>query len=157
MTDRRPAAARDERAVSPVVGKALEAALVVLYLGMVTTALYGSAVPDYRAATGAELADRTLAETTQYVQQAVPPNATAVDVRRRVDLPATIAGEPYEIHADGGALVLTHPNPAIGGRSRLALPTAVDRVSGTWDSRQPATVSVESEGGRYVVRLDGGS
>lgn len=157
MIDRRRAVPAGERAVSTVVGKGLEAALVVLYLGMITTALYGSVVPDYRAATGGELADRTLAESTQYVQQAVPPNATVVDVRRLVDLPATIAGEPYEIRADGEALVLVHPDPAIGARARLALPSAVDRVAGTWDSQRPAAVGVESDGDRYVVRLETGS
>lgn len=147
----------NERALSPVVGKALEAALVVLYLGMLTTALYGGVVPDYRAATGAELADRVLAEAAHRVQQAVPPNATAVDARRRVDLPRTIAGESYEIRADGRTLVLDHPDRGIGGRARLALPEAVVRVGGAWHSRQPATVHVRSVDGGLAVRLETGA
>lgn len=147
----------NERALSPVVGKALEAALVVLYLGMLTTALYGGVVPEYRTATGTELADRVLAENAQRVQQAVPPNATVVDARRRVDLPRTIAGESYEIRAGGWALVLDHPDPRIGGRARLALPEAVVRVGGAWHSRQAAIVRVRSVDGGLVVRLETGS
>lgn len=145
-----------ERAVSPVVGKAMEAGLVVLYIGLVTTALYGGVVPDYRTATGDELADRTLAATAQRVQQAVPPDATLVRASHRVDLPRTIAGEAYEIRADGAALVLVHPDPAIGGRSRLALPAAVVDVRGSWGSRQPAVVRVESVEGGLAVRLEAG-
>lgn len=147
----------NERALSPVVGKALEAALVVLYLGMLTTALYGGVVPEYRTATGTELADRVLAENAQRVQQAVPPNATVVDARRRVDLPRTIAGEPYEIRTEGRTLVLDHPDPRIGGRARLALPETVVRVGGAWPSRQPATVRVRSVDGGLAIRLGMGS
>lgn len=147
----------NQRALSPVVGKALEATLVVLYLGVLTTALYGGVVPDYRAATGAELADRVLAENAQRIQQAVPPNATVVDARRRIDLPRTIAGESYEIRTDERALVLDHPDPRIGGRARLALPESVVRVRGAWHSRRPATVRVRSVDGGLAVRLETGS
>lgn len=147
----------NERALSPVVGKALEAALVVLYLGMLTTVLYGGVLPEYRAATGTELADRVLAENAQRVQQAVPPNATVVDARRRIDLPSTIAGESYEIHTEDRTLVLDHPDPRISGQARLALPEAVVRVRGAWHSRQPATVRVRSVDGGLAVRLETGS
>lgn len=147
----------NDRGLSPVVGKALEAALVVLYLGMVTTALYGGAVPEYRAATGGELADRILAKATQRVQQAVPPNATAVEVRRRVDLPRTIAGQPYEIRTANRTLVLDHPDPAVATTSRLALPSGIVRVRGEWQSQRPAHVTVRSVDAGVVVALETGA
>lgn len=50
-----------DRAVSPVVGKALEAALVVLFIGLVTTSLYGSVLPSYRTTAGDGVGERTLA------------------------------------------------------------------------------------------------
>ena len=108
----------DDRAVTPSVGKALEGGIVVLFVGLLTTMLLGGLVPDYRAATGAELGDRVLATASQAVERAVPPTARAVDVRRSVDLPSSIAGEGYEIRTDGRWLVLDHPDPAVGGRVR---------------------------------------
>jgi hypothetical protein len=143
---------RDDRAVSPVVGKALEAALVVLYLGLVTTTLYGSAVPDYRATAGAEVGDRTLAAAATEVERAVPPPAASVAVEVRVDLPRTIAGDRYAVRADAETLVLDHPDPAVGGRARLSLPAHVVAVRGTLESTADPVVRVRSvEGGVEVV------
>ena len=101
-----------DRAVTPSVGKALEGGIVVLFVGLLTTMLLGGLVPDYRAATGAELGDRVLATASQEVERAVPPTARAVDARRSVDLPSSIAGEGYKIRTDGRWLVLDHPDPA---------------------------------------------
>lgn len=143
----------DERGVTPVVGKALEAGLVVLYLAMVSVTLYSGVVPDYRGTAGAEVGDRTLAGAAERVGSAVPPNATGVDARRRVDLPRTIADRGYEIRVDGRTLVLAHPNSAVGGRARLALPDSVVRVEGRWSSREPAVVRVASVDGGLAVRL----
>ena len=44
---RRPG--RGERATSTVVGKALEAGLVVLFVGLLTAVLFGNVVPTHRA------------------------------------------------------------------------------------------------------------
>lgn len=147
--------ADDRRALSPVVGKILEIGLVVLYLGVVTTALYGGVVPEYRAATGHELGERVLAHAAIQVEQAVPPTARTVEVRVRVSLPRTIAGAGYRIRADGRTLVLDHPGVEVGGRVRLALPERVVRVTGEWNSRDPAVVRVEHtpEGDGLVVEL----
>jgi len=107
----------DSRGASPVVGKAMEATLVVFYIGLVTTALYGGAVPEYRAAAGAEVAERTLANAATSVESAVPPNATAATVHLEVDPPATIVGERYRIRPDGTDLVLeTRTLPSRPGR-----------------------------------------
>jgi hypothetical protein len=142
------------RGVSPVVGKALEISVVVLYIGLLSTTLYGGVVPDFRSAAGDELADRTLAGATQEVEDAVPPGtATAVDVRRQVELPRTIRGEPYHVRVDGRTLVLDHPDPNVGVETTLAVPTAVVRVEGSWSSTAEAFVVVELTDAGLVVRL----
>ncbi|MFC4405340.1 DUF7266 family protein [Haloarchaeobius iranensis] len=147
----------DRRGVSPVVGKALEISVVVLYIGLLSTTLYGGVVPDFRSAAGDELADRTLAGATQEVEDAVPPGtATAVDVRRRVELPRTIRGEPYHVRTDGRTLVLDHPDPNVAGETTLAVPAAVAQVEGSWSSTAEAFVVVEGTDAGLVVRLERG-
>ncbi|WP_435360551.1 DUF7266 family protein [Haloarchaeobius sp. DFWS5] len=146
---------REERGLSPVVGKVLEASVVLLYLGMLTTTMYGGVVPDYRGDAGDELADRTLAATTQQVEAAVPPNATRVAVRHAVDLPRTLRGEPYRIRVDGRRLVLDHPDKHVTSDAVLALPAHVVRVEGEWASNEQAVVVVERTTDGVVVRLAG--
>ena len=147
----------DDRAVTPSVGKALEGGIVVLFVGLLTTMLLGGLVPDYRAATGAELGDRVLATASQEVERTVPSTVRAVDARRSVDLPSSIAGEGYEIRTDGRWLVLDHPDPAVGGRVRLVLPATVDSVDGIWQSGADTAVAVEGNRTGLVVELtDGG-
>jgi hypothetical protein len=147
--------ARDDRALSPVVGKTLELGLVVLYLAFVATALYGGVVPDYRNAAGASVADRTLASSAERLEAAIPPNATHVAVERRVSLPTTIRGEQYWIEATNrSTLRLRHPNPEIGERIRLVLPDPVVSVSGTWQSGSPAVVTVSRNATGLVVQLE---
>ena len=147
---------RGDRAVAPAVGKALEAGLVVLYIGMLTSALYGGLVPDYRTVAGAEVGERVLAQSAQRVQQAVPPAAERVSVRQRVALPRTIRGEPYVVRVEGRSLVLVHPHAGVGGRARLALPGTVDSVTGEWSSREDAAVVVRTTEDGLAVRLESG-
>lgn len=142
-----------DRALAPVVGKALEAALVVLFLGLLTTTLYGGVVPDYRDAAGNEMGERTLSLAAQRIQQAVPPVGSEVSAHYRVDLPRTIRGRAYRIEADGRSLVLSHPSSAVGGRSRLVLPESVVSVSGSWSSREPTAVRVTDVEDGIAVRL----
>jgi hypothetical protein len=151
MTD-----AESDRAVAPVVGKALEAGLVVLFVGLLTSALYGHAVPEYRSTAGDAVADRALSEASHRVQQAVPPNATRVDATLRVGLPDTVRGRTYEVRAENRSLVLDHPHPAVSGRQRLALPDSVGTVRGSWHSAEPAVVHVTSANGSLVVELEAG-
>jgi len=155
---RRPGASgrSDDRAVSTVVEKTLAVGLVALYVSLVSVTMYGGVLPEFRASAGDDLAERTLAKASQRVQQAVPPNATAVDARTRVTLPATIRGSGYEIRADGRALVLDHPRDGIGERARVALPAYVDSVEGSWESGERAVVVVTRADGELVVRLESG-
>ncbi|MFC6836759.1 DUF7266 family protein [Halomarina ordinaria] len=142
----------DTRAVTPVVGKTLEAGVVVLFIGLLTATLYGGVVPDYRTTAAEGVGERTLVAGAERVQQAVPPAATHADVTLDVHLPRTIRGEPYAVVADGRALVLDHPHPAVDGRVRLALPERVARVEGEWRSTERAVVAVRG-GERVVVEL----
>lgn len=153
---RREPGRRDDRAVATVTGKILEVSLVMLYLGVVATALYGGVVPGYQSAAGDEVAERTLATATQRVQQAVPPNGTHVRTTARVDLPDAIAGRPYEVRVDGRRLILDHPDPDVGARSRLALPESVVDVSGRWSSSGPTYVLVRGTSRGLVVSLEEG-
>lgn len=143
----------DSRAVTPVVEKTITIGLVALFLAGLTTALFGGAVPAARDAVGESLGDRVLATATERVEQAIPPNATRVTATARLELPATIRGSGYAIRTDGRSLVLDHPAPAVGGRSRLVLPPAVSTVSGGCDSGGACFVAVESVGGGLAVEL----
>lgn len=145
-----------ERAVAPVVGKALEASIVVLYIALLSSTLYGGVVPEYRTAAGAEVGERALAESAQRVQQAVPENARRVAVRQQVSLPDTLRGEGYFVRVDNRSLVLDHPDGGVGGRARLALPETVETVSGNWSSYGSAFVVVQSmpDGDGLAVRLE---
>lgn len=146
-----------DRAMAPVVGKALEAALVVLYVGLLTSALYGHAVPTYRTTAGDAVGERALSAATQEIQAAVPPNATDVDVRVEVPLPDAVRGEPYFLRADGMRLRLDHPHPSVGGSQRLALPGSVVSVAGEWRSDRPAILRISTTDGGLAVELVEGS
>ena len=141
------------RAASPVVGKALEAGLVVLFVGLLTVTLFGNVVPAYRAAAGQELAERTVAGAADRVEASVPPEAHDATVRRRVDLPGTIAGASYRISVDRERLVLEHPHTGIEASTRLALPERVTTVRGTWESGGDPRVTVRSDDAGLVVVL----
>jgi len=148
-----PTLSGDERGVTPSVGKAMEAGIVVLFVALLSTILLGGLVPDYRAATGAQLGDRVLATASQEIERAIPPTARAVDTRRTVELPSAIVGEGYEVRTDGRWLVLDHPNAAVSGRIRLVLPASVDRVKGTWESGAETVVTVRGDENRLAVEL----
>ncbi len=143
----------DNRAVSPVVEKTLAIGLVTLFVSLVSVTVYGGVVPDARTTAGAELRDRTLAKASERIQQAIPPNATAVDSHTRVTLPASIRGANYEIRADGQSIVFDHPRDALDARVRLAVPGHVVRVEGQWQSGAQTAVRVRSTDGGVVVRL----
>ena len=142
----------DERAATPVVAKALEAAIVVLFIGLLTSTLFGGVLPGYRSTAGDAVGERALSAAAARVEQAVPTTADA-SVRLHVDLPDTIRGDTYRVRSDDGALVLDHPHASVDGRVPLALPDRVAHVEGTWRSTADAVVRVESTDGRVVVRL----
>ena len=144
----------DNRGVSPVVEKLLSLGLVVLFVALLTTTLFGGAVPKYQTAVGAELGERTLAQATARIEQAVAADATAVAATYRVDLPATIAGAAYEIRAENGELLLVHPDDGIGARSRPVLPPTVTTVTGSWESGAETVVRVDSTTAGLRVSLE---
>lgn len=144
---------RDQRGLTPAVGKALEVGIVVLFVGVMTTALYGGVVPDYRDAVGEEVAERTVVAAAERVENAVPPPARHVRVVHRVDLPVSIRGAGYRVVAAGNALVVEHPSPDIDARTRLALPARVGTVSGAWESGEEAVVLVIGDAGGLRIRL----
>jgi len=144
----------DNRALSTVVEKLLSMGLVLLYIGLVTTTLYGGTVPAYQSAVGAELGDRTLAEATARIEQAVPPDARTVSATVRVSLPDTIDGAGYSIRTDGDDLVLDHPNAEISGRTQPLLPERVDTLEGEWQSGSPTVVTVSGSRGSVTVTLE---
>lgn len=146
----------DNRALSTVVEKLLSLSVLVLYISLLTTVLYGNAVPTYRGAVGAELGERTLSETTARVEQTVPPAGRASEATRRVELPATIDGATYRIRADGEALVLDHPDGDIGGRTRPVVPQRVGTLTGEWTSGGPLVITVTGNSTNLTVRLGDG-
>lgn len=145
--------ARADRAVSPTVGKALELGVVVLYVSLLVTALYGGVVPTYRTAAGDELADRTLAAAADRIEDAVPENAARARRAVRLDPPETLRGTNYYLRVRDRTLWLDHPHPDIGGETRLALP-ADAVVSGNVSSRADAVVAVRSNATGVTVRLE---
>ena len=147
---------RADRAVSPTVGKALELGVVVLYVSLLVTALYGGAVPTYRTAAGDEIADRTLAGAADRIEGAVPSDARRVRRTVRLDPPETLRGSGYYLWVRGRTLVLDHPDPAVGGRTRLVLPDDAT-VGGNVSSRDDAVVAVRANATGTAVRLEAGA
>ena len=143
----------DRRGLTPAVGKALEVGVVVLFVGVMTTALYGGVVPEYRDAVGDEVADRTVAAAAERVENAVPPPARQLRVVHRIDLPSSIRGAGYRIVMDGESLVVDHPAPDIAARTRLALPARVENLSGAWESGEDAVVVVTGDDDGLAIRL----
>lgn len=147
---------RRDRGVSAVVGKALEAAIVVLYVSLLIATLYGGAIPEYESAAGAELGERVLAESVLEVRAAVPASGAGTATVAH-DIPRTIDDEPYRIVAANDSLQLVHEDRSIGGRLPLALPADVQRVEGEWLSTAEQAIVVERTPGGRVVRLVEGS
>ncbi|SNR53269.1 hypothetical protein SAMN06264855_11314 [Halorubrum vacuolatum] len=119
-----------------MIAKSIEAAVVILFIGVVTSGLYAGVIPEYRSVTAAEVGDRTLATAGHEIERAVPPKqgGTVLEQRteRRVSLPATIRAEPYHIVPDEGAsrIELRHPHRSIGGSRALSLPEHVVEIRG---------------------------
>lgn len=141
------------RAVAPAIGKTLEIGFGVLLVALLTTTLYGDVVPGYRTAAGDELADRSLSRAVTATERAVPPDAHTAATAVEVQLPSTIRGATYEIHAVDDTLELRHPHPGIGRTVRLALPARVVSVTGAWRSTDTLLVTARTtaEGARITI------
>lgn len=149
--------ARPDRGVVPVVGKAAEIGLVLLFVGLLTTTLYGGVVPDYRQGAADATAEAVLADVADRTEAAADVPAGAVRVRStvRVSPPPSIDDAAYRIRADDGTLTLTHPDRGVGASRRLALPSAVASTSGRWTSGTDLVVRVRGTTNR--LRVDVGA
>ncbi|WP_411967971.1 hypothetical protein [Haloferax sp. YSSS75] len=167
----RPTLRTARRAVVPVVGKAFEAAIVVLFIGLLATVLFGGVVPDHRDAVAHEVAERTISTATERVETTATVPATAVGGHRQasVNLPRTIRRATYRIeyranasfgsdpNATSPALVLDHPRDSFDRKIPVTLPPSVN-VSGTWDSGTDNVVRVVvGDDGTTLELLNGDS
>jgi hypothetical protein len=143
----------DNRGASTVVEKLLSLGIVLLYITLLTTVLYGHNIPAYRATVGTELGERTLTEATARVEQAVPPAGESATVTHRVELPATINGAAYDIRVDGNAMVLDHPDGDIGARTYPVLPDRVTTLTGEWHSGGSLVITATGPGDDLTVRI----
>lgn len=146
-----------DRGLSPVVGKTLELGVGVLFVALLTATFFGGIAPDYRAAVGTELGDRTLVAAAERVEAAVPADTgIRADRSVAVRLPPAIRGDSYRVvvanDTSTPALRLVHPDASIGGRIRLTVPDATV-VRGSWDSASPSRAVVVVTEGRISIRL----
>ena len=134
--------------MTPIVAKAIEAGIVVVFIGVLTTGLYAGVVPDYRSATAADVGDRTVVAAGNEVERAVPPNAEHVHVETSVDLPKTIRSERYRLVAVGP------PNEGDPGTSNEGDPGASNEGDpGASNEGDPGT-SNEGDPGTSNVTAD---
>jgi len=147
--------AGDERGISPVIEKLVTAGLVVLYIGGMTTVLFGGVVPAYETAAGEEVAERTLATAAGEIEAAAPRPGSETAVRATVDLPPTIDDTAYRIVLADRQLRLEHPDPEIGATTRLAVPDGVGLEPGQWESGSTLVIETETDGGRQSLTIGG--
>jgi|GEM_PF-5455940 len=128
----------DRRAVTPVVGKLLEAGVVVVFVGVVLAGLNAGVVPGFQATAADEVGERTLTAAADSVESAARADADGV-VRPDPNLPARIGGEPYVLRGAGDELVLAYGDTE--RRAPLVLPANVT-VEGAWESGEPVAVEL---------------
>jgi len=145
---------RDTRATTPVVGKTLAIGIVLLYIGGMTTLLYGSVLPGYQAATGEELADRTLAAAVGEIEQSVPDARGEVNRTRRLTLPDRIREKRYRLELSGERLRLHHPDRETALETRLSLPPGTVVRESTWHSGEKLEIRVTGPTANRTVRIN---
>ncbi len=143
----------DERGVSPVIEKLVTAGLVVLYVGGMTTVLFGSVVPAYETAAGDEVAARALASAAGEIEAAAPRPGSEATVRATVDLPATIDDDTYRIVLSDRQLRLEHPDPGIEATTRLAVPGSIRLEPGRWQSGSTLVIESETDGSGQSIAI----
>ena len=139
-----------DRATTAVVGKTLEAALVVLFVGLLTTTLHAGIAPAYERAAGEEVADRVLVAASEEIERAAPPERHGterygLELERRVDLPPRIASGNYRVIAEETSLRLEHPETGIEATMELAVPASVTEVTGSWRSGAETVLVIEAD------------
>lgn len=145
---------RDERGMTPVVGKTLAIGIVLLYIGGMTTLLYGSVVPGYQAATGEELADRTLATAADEIEGSVPEATGEVNRTRRISLPDRIRDERYRLELSGERLRLEHPDREHSPESILSVPPDTTVADSSWKSGSKLEIRVTGPAANRTLRID---
>lgn len=137
----------------------MEVAILVVFVGLVSATLFGSVVPAYRTAAGAEVGDRALVAVASQVDDAARAPASVVERRVSISMPRVIRGVPYVVRATDGSrnvvptLVLDHPRAGIGGRITLVVPSGTT-VDGELRSTETPTVVVShTENGTMAVVL----
>lgn len=148
----------DDRAAAPVVGKALEIAVLVVFVGVVSAALFGSVVPTYRTAAGDEVADRALAAVAGQVDTAAVTTDSVDERRVTVSMPRTIRGAAYVIRvtneSGAPALVLDHPHAGVGGSITLSTPAEAAVTGQLRSTAEPTVVVSRHEDGTVGVVLE---
>lgn len=145
---------RDTRGTTPVVGKTLAIGIVLLYIGGMTTLLYGSVLPGYQAATGEELADRSLAAAAGEIEQSVPEARGEVNRTRRVRLPDRIREERYRLELSGERLRLAHPDRETTSATSLSLPPGTVVRESTWQSGAKLEIRVTGPAANRTVWIN---
>jgi hypothetical protein len=145
---------RDTRGTTPVVSKTLAIGIVLLYIGGMTTLLYGSVLPEYRTATGEELAERTLAAAAGEIEQSVPEATGEINRTRRVSLPDRIREDRYRIELSGERLRLTHPDGEISPATTLSVPPGTALANSSWESGERLAIRATGPAHNRTVRID---
>lgn len=144
----------DERGTTPVVSKTLAIGIALLYVGGMTTLLYGSVIPGYQAETGEELSDRALAAAAGEIEQSVPQARGEINRTRTVSLPDRIREERYRIELSGRRLLLDHPDRELGAETTLSVPEAVELDESSWRSGEDLVIRVTGPIENRTVRID---
>jgi hypothetical protein len=156
VTPESPPLTAADRGVAPAVGKALEAGIVVLFIAMLTTTLFGGVVPTAKDAAADEVGERTLQHAAGSIERAIPPAGANGTVERRVSLPDGIRSRGYRITAANGSLRLVHPSASVGGTTPLVLPDNVRAVRGNLtDDGAVVRVEPHPDGGVVVILEEG--
>lgn len=144
----------DERATTPVVSKTLAIGIALLYVGGVSTLLFGSVVPAYQTAAGEELAERTLAAAAGEIEQSVPETDGRAERTRSISLPDRIHGDHYILELSGTRLILEHPDREIGAGTHLPLPPDVTVEEGSWRSGDDLRIRVTGPPDNRTLQID---
>lgn len=142
----------DNRGVTAVAGKILEIAILLVYVSLLSTALFGSVVPEARTTADATVAERSLVGAVEELRGAIPGSGTGT-VTVTVDLPSQIGGHAYTIEPMGEDLVLSHPDEGVGSQLAMLLPQRVTHVTGRWESGGEMILLVTTTDEGVIVRL----
>lgn len=143
----------NQRAMTPVVSKTLVIGIALLYIGGMTTLLFGGVVPDYQRAAGEELAERTAATAAGEIENTVIDVNGTVERTRIVELPRRIDDEQYDLKLRGRVLVLDHPDSDIEVEIHLSVPPELTVVESSWRSGNDLEIRVAGEVDNRTIEI----